>query len=161
MTIHQINELLEKKSKELKSLQHQFHALNKEISELRDTLYHQEMIEFVNYLQLDEVLTFDNYYNLRGVSTSPKANGTFHSGEKIKIVKKNKKSIVVEVVKKHQRMWDDAQKKSVIVGETNPGWKIRVELDSFFHFYLKNPINKSAFYSYIKRKQALENLISE
>jgi hypothetical protein len=65
------------------------------------------------------------------------------------------------VVKKFQRRWDDVQKKSVVIGETNPGWNIRVDLDSFFHFYLRSKTMKNTFDSYIKRKHALDSLFDE
>ena len=119
------------------------------------------METFVNYLQLDETIEFDNYYSFKGFSKDPKSTNSFIAGERIKVVKKNKKSIVVEVVKKNQRKWDETQKKSINIGQINPGWIIRVDLESFFHFYFKNKTQKAAFDSYVKRKQALDNLLSE
>lgn len=159
MTIVEIQQLIDEKNSSSIQLSKQLSLLNRELYDLRDKLYQLEMIEFVNYLQIGEVIQLDNYYSFSGYCKDPKATNSFSIGEKFKIVKKNKKSIVIEVVKKFKKQWDQSQRKSVIIGETNPGWLIRVDLDSFFHFYMKN--NKSAFESYIKRKQALDSLFDE
>lgn len=159
MTIVEIQQLIDEKNSSSIQLSKQLSLLNRELSDLRDKLYQLEMIEFTNYLQIGEVIQLDNYYSFSGYCKDPKASNSFSTGEKFKIVKKNKKSIVIEVVKKFKKQWDQSQRKSVIIGETNPGWLIRVDLDSFFHFYMKN--NKSAFESYIKRKQALDSLFDE
>lgn len=142
-------------------LRKQLSQLREEIDVLRNQFEQLEMEEFVNYLQIGESIEVENYYSFKGFCSDPKSNNTFMSGECFKIVKKNKKSIVIEVTKKFKRQWDDAAKKSVVISEYNPGWKIRVDLDSFFHFYSKSEIRKSSFDSYIKRKELLDNLLSE
>lgn len=161
MTILEIKKLIDEKTKSSNLLHKQLSVLNKDLYELRNQFNQLEMEEFVDYLQIGEVIEFDNYYSMKGYCKDPKSTNSFQSGERIKILKKNKKSIVIEVIKKFQRRWDDVQKKSVIVGETNPGWNIRVDLDSFFHFYLKSKTMKDAFDSYIKRKHALDSLFDE
>lgn len=161
MTILEIKKLIDEKTKSSNLLHKQLSVLNKDLYELRNQFNQLEMEEFVHYLQIGEVIEFDNYYSMKGYCKDPKSTNSFQSGERIKILKKNKKSIVIEVIKKFQRRWDDVQKKSVIVGETNPGWNIRVDLDSFFHFYLKSKTMKDAFDSYIKRKHALDSLFDE
>jgi len=161
MTILEIKKLIDEKTKSSNLLRKQLSILNKDLYELSNQFNQLEMDEFVNYLQIGEVIELQSYYSFSGYCKDPKSTNSFQSGEKIKIIKKNKKSIVIEVIKKHTKRWDDVQKKSVIVGETNPGWNIRVNLDSFFHFYLKNPIVKSSFDSYIKRKHALDSLFDE
>jgi TolA-binding protein len=161
MTITELQKIIEDKNNSSASLTKQLRDLQSEISKLRNQLYVLEMETFVNYLQLDETIEFDNYYSFKGFSKDPKSTNSFIAGERIKVVKKNKKSIVVEVVKKNQRKWDETQKKSITIGQINPGWIIRVDLESFFHFYFKNKTQKAAFDSYVKRKQALDNLLSE
>lgn len=161
MTITELKSKIDEKTKCSINLHKQLNDLHQELNELRNQFNQLEMEEFVNYVQIGEVIEFDNYYSLKGYCKDPKSTNSFQSGEKIKILKKNKKSIVVEVVKKFQRRWDDTQKKFIIVGETNPGWNIRVDLDSFFHFYLRNKTMKLAFDSYIKRKHVLDTLFDE
>ena len=161
MTIADLKLKIDEKQKSSNILRKQLGKIHQELDELRNQFNQLEMEEFVNYLQIGEVIEFDSYFSLRGFCKDPKSTNSFQSGEKIKIIKKNKKSIVIEVVKKFQRRWDDVQKKSVVIGETNPGWNIRVDLDSFFHFYLRSKTMKNAFDSYIKRKHALDSLFDE
>ena len=161
MTIADLKLKIDEKQKSSNILRKQLGKIHQELDELRNQFNQLEMEEFVNYLQIGEVIEFDSYFSLKGFCKDPKSTNSFQSGEKIKIIKKNKKSIVIEVVKKFQRRWDDVQKKSVVIGETNPGWNIRVDLDSFFHFYLRSKTMKSTFESYVKRKHALDSLFDE
>lgn len=161
MNLAELQDLIDKKTIESKNLHKQINDLHQDLNKLRNQYNELEMQEFVDYLEIGEVIEFGNYYSFSGYCKDPKANTSFGSGDKIKISKKNKKSIVIEVVKKSQKRWDEIQKKSITVGETNPGWLIRVELNSFFHFYMKNSSFKAAFDSYIKRKHALDSLFGE
>jgi hypothetical protein len=161
MTIIELKLKIDEKQKSSNMLHKQLINLQTELTQLRSQYNLLEMQEFVDYLQIGEVIELDSYYSFSGFCKDPKSNNSFQSGEKIKIVKKNKKSIVIEVVKKHTKKWDEVQKKSIITGETNPGWNIRVDLDSFHHFYLKSATMRSAFDSYVKRKNALDSLFDE
>jgi hypothetical protein len=161
MTIIELKLKIDEKQKSSNMLHKQLINLQTELTQLRSQYNLLEMQEFVNYLQIGEVIELDSYYSFSGFCKDPKSNNSFQSGEKIKIVKKNKKSIVIEVIKKHTKKWDEVQKKSIITGETNPGWNIRVDLDSFHHFYLKSATMRSAFDSYVKRKNALDSLFDE
>ena len=154
MKIGEIKSLIDEKQKSSNMLHKQLINLQTELTQLRSQ-------EFVDYLQIGEVIELGGYYSFSGFCKDPKSNNSFQSGEKIKIVKKNKKSIVIEVIKKHTKKWDEVQKKSIITGESNPGWNIRVDLDSFHHFYLKSATMRSAFDSYVKRKNALDSLFDE
>lgn len=156
MTITQLKLKIDEKLKLSNLLHSQLNTLHQELTQLRNEFNQLEMEEFVDYLQIDEVIELDTYYSFRGYCKDPKSTNSLQSGEKIKIIKKNKKSIVIEVVKKINRRWDDVQKKS-----TNPGWNIRVDLDSFFHFYLRSETMKYSFESYVKRKHALDSLFDE
>lgn len=161
MTISELKEKIDEKVKVSTLLNNQLNSIYKELNQLRSQFDELEMEEFVNYLQIGEVVELDSYYSFNGFCKDPKSNNSFQSGEQIKVVKKNKKSIVIEVIKKYTRRWDQILKKSIITGESNPGWNIRVNLDSFHHFYLKNQIRKTAFDSYVKRKHALDSLFDE
>ena len=161
MTIIELKEKIDEKTNQSILLHKPLRDIHNELTQLRSQFEQLEMQEFLNYLQLEEEIELDVYYSFRGFSSDKKASLSFISGEKFKISKKNKKSIVIEVTKKFKRQWDEVVKKSVVISEFNPGWKIRIELDSFYHFYFKNKKNKSAFDSYIKRKIALDNLLSE
>jgi hypothetical protein len=161
MTIIELKLKIDEKQKSSNMLHKQLINLQTELTQLRSQYNLLEMQEFVDYLQIGEVIELDSYYSFSGFCKDPKSNNSFQSGEKIKIVKKNKKSIVIEVVKKHTKKWDEVQKKSIITGETNPGWNIRVDLDSFHHFYLKSATMRSAFDSYVKIKNALDSLFDE
>jgi len=159
MTLSELKKEIIEKSKQSKELHNKIANLHNQINSLRNMAEKIEMEEFVNYLQIDEVIELNNYYSFKGYCKDPKSTNTFQSGEKIKISKKNKKSIVIEVIEKQTKKWDDAQKRAVITGQFNPGWNIRVDLDSFYHFYLKSEIRKTAFESYIKRKEILEKIL--
>jgi hypothetical protein len=161
MNLSQLQNLIDEKTNKSKVLHKQLNELHQDLNRLREQFNQLEMQEFVDYLQIGELIEFSNYYSFSGYCKDPKANTSFSSGEKIKISKKNKKSIVIEVVKKFQKRWDEKQKKSIIIGETNPGWLIRVDINSFFHFYMKNMTLKVAFDSYVKRKHALDSLFDE
>jgi nucleoid DNA-binding protein len=159
MTLSELKKEIIEKSKQSKELHNKIANLHNQINSLRNMAEKIEMEEFVNYLQIDEVIELNNYYSFKGYCKDPKSTNSLQSGEKIKISKKNKKSIVIEVIEKHTKKWDEVQKRSVITGQFNPGWNIRVDLDSFYHFYLKNEIRKTAFESYIKRKEILEKIL--
>ena len=161
MTISELKEKIDEKQKISNLLRNQLNNIHREIDQLRRQFDELEMGEFVDYLQIGEVIELDSYYSFSGFCKDPKASNSFQSGEQIKVVKKNKKSIVIEVIKKYTRRWDQVQKKSIITGESNPGWNIRVNLDSFQHFYLKSATMKAAFDSYVKRKHALDSLFDE
>jgi hypothetical protein len=161
MTFSDLKREIEKKNNLTISLRKQLNNTQQELNNLREQFYQMEMQEFVDYLQIGEVIEFNNYHSFKAYSSDPKATTSFSMGDRIKIFKKNKKSIVVECVKKITRRWDDTQKKSVAVGEIVPEWKLRIDLDSFFHFYLKSPTMRAAFDSYVKRKHALDNLFDE
>lgn len=159
MTLSELKKEIIEKSNQSKELHRQIANLHNQINSLRNMAEKIEMEEFVNYLQIGEVIEFDNYYSFKGYCKDPKSTNTFQSGEKIKISKKNKKSIVIEVIEKQTKKWDEVQKRTVITGQFNPGWNIRVDLDSFYHFYLKNEMRRIAFESYIKRKEILEKIL--
>lgn len=159
MTLSELKKEIIEKSNQSKELHKQIANLHNQINSLRNMAEKIEMEEFVNYLQIDEVIELNNFYLFKGYCRDPKSTNAFQSGEKIKISKKNKKSIVIEVIEKNIKKWDEVQKRSVITGQFNPGWNIRVDLDSFCHFYLKSEIRKTAFESYIKRKEILEKIL--
>jgi hypothetical protein len=159
MTLSELKKEIIEKSKQSKELHNKIANLHNQINSLRNMAEKIEMQEFVDYLQIGEVVELNNYYSFKGYCKDPKSTNSLQSGEKIKISKKNKKSIVIEVIEKHTKKWDEVQKRSVITGQFNPGWNIRVDLDSFYHFYLKNEIRKTAFESYIKRKEILEKIL--
>jgi len=159
MTLSELKKEIIEKSKQSKELHNKIANLHNQINSLRNMAEKIEMQEFVDYLQIGEVIELNNYYSFKGYCKDPKSTNSLQSGEKIKISKKNKKSIVIEVIEKHTKKWDEVQKRSVITGQFNPGWNIRVDLDSFYHFYLKNEIRKTAFESYIKRKEILEKIL--
>jgi hypothetical protein len=161
MTIFELKQKIDEKSNESAVLHKKLRILHDELSQLRNQFEQLEMEEFVNYLQIGEVIEVDNYYSFRGYCSDPKSTNSFVAGERFKIAKKNKKSIVIEVTKKLKRQWDEVAKKSVVISEYSPGWKIRVDLDSLFHFYFKSQTMKAAFDSYIKRKQTLDNLLND
>jgi nucleoid DNA-binding protein len=161
MNIIQLREKIDEKNKSSLEVRRQLNQINQELSQLRSQFDQLEMEEFVNYLQIEEIIEIDGYYTFKGYCRDPKYTSTLQSGEKIKILKKNRRSIVIEVIKKLKRQWDDNQKKSIVIGDYNPAWNIRVDLDSFFHFYMKSKTRKESFDSYIKRKHLLDSLFDE
>lgn len=161
MTIVEIQAQIQEKSEIVVSLNTQLRSLQLGLNNLRAELYSLEMSVFCEYLEMGEELMIDSYYSFNGYSKDKSATNTFLAGESIKILKKNKKSIVVAVTKKWRRKWDEAQKKTIIVDTYNPDWKIRVNLDSMFHFYMKSTGRKERFESYIKRNQVLESLFDQ
>lgn len=161
MTIIELKEKFEEKNKLARLLMNQTATLHREIGDLRAQIHQLELETFSEYLQIGENIELDKFYSFKGVCSDIKGSSSFSPGEGFKVLKKNKKSIVIEVTKKIKRIWDDKTKTSVFDSEYNPAWKIRVELESFFHFYLSNKKMKSAFESYIKRKQALDSLLDE
>ena len=160
MTIFEIQSQIQEKSEIVVSLTTQLRDIKLGLNNLREELYALEMSSFCDYLEMGEELMIDSYYSFNGYSKDKSATNTFLAGESIKILKKNKKSIVVAVTKKWRRKWDEVEKKTIIVDSYNPDWKIRVDLDSIFHFYMKNKGRKERFESYIKRNHALENLFN-
>ena len=154
MTLSELKEKITEKTNQLKS-NHQ------ELMRLRSQYNQLEMEEFINYLQIGDVIEFDKYYSFKSYCKDPKATKSFYGGEGIKIVKKNEKSIVIEVVKKIKRDWSESQRRYVASGHYNPGWIMRIDLNTFFHLYMSNEKMKDNFDSYIKRKHNLQSLLDE
>lgn len=161
MTITNLKKLIDDKKKITLLLTKDLRTLQSEINGFRSQLYELELSTFLDYLQLEESIDLNNSFHFKGFSKNTEATNSFKPGERFKIVKKNKKSIIIEVTKKLQRKWDEVTKKQIIISEYNPGWIIRVDLESFFHFYFKTKLLKDSFDSYIKRKEALDNLLSD
>ena len=73
--------------------------------------------------------------------------------ETFKVIKKNKKSIIIEVTK-FKRKW-----KGEDLEINNPGAKFRIDIDVFYNYYLSDPVRSSSFHTYLKRKNALQQIL--
>ena len=89
MKIGEIKSLIDEKQKSSNMLHKQLINLQTELTQLRSQYNLLEMQEFVDYLQIGEVIELGGYYSFSGFCKDPKSNNSFQSGEKIKIVKKN------------------------------------------------------------------------
>ena len=62
MTISELKEKIDEKVKVSTLLNNQLNSIHKELNQLRSQFDELEMEEFVNYLQIGEVVELDSYY---------------------------------------------------------------------------------------------------
>lgn len=161
MNYLEIQTELSNQTKILKDLQSKTSKCVTNIGNLRHQKDMMELEYFVEYLEIGHVHTFSNHVNLRGVPTGKNNfDGTsFSSGEKIEIVKKNKKSIVVKCTKRKKITWQDVNGKRVSVSEIVDYDKLfRIEIESLLYYFTKNEIFNNNFNSWIKRRVSLDSI---
>lgn len=143
-----INTIVEKKGSiilELKELNSKIQSLNMNLSELNKK-YNQLIIEgFLNYIKVGDVITM-NHIIFRPV--------LLRSGEVIKIIKKNKKSVIINQITKVTFSSDGSRK-----NETDVDIKFKIDIEKLFDIYRRND---SGFYerlvSTLVRKSKFEEL---
>jgi hypothetical protein len=158
MNITQIENLIATKSTEYLEASKRANKLMFELNSLKAQLELVKKEEFVEYLQLgEEIETGTRFFNhsgtpLRGGEDVKIANQhCLFSGDTFKVIKKNKKSIVIEVTK--------FKRNSGNIEINNPGIKYRIDLDIFYNYYICDEIRKTSFTTYIKRKIALQQIL--
>jgi NurA-like 5'-3' nuclease len=158
MNITQIENLIATKSTEYLEASKRANKLMIELNSLKAQLELVKKEEFVEYLQLgEEIETGTRFFNhsgtpLRGGENVKISNKhCLFSGDTFKVIKKNKKSIVIEVTK--------FKRNSGNIEINNPGIKYRIDLDIFYNYYICDEIRKTSFTTYIKRKIALQQIL--
>ena len=157
MKLSEVIEKLNSNRAEINTLQNQLNKLHSESNKLNALKNQIEVSKLVDYIQIGDEYECTRYMGLKGVQTGKDtgASPDFRAGDKIQFVKKNTKSIVVKCLKK---IVSKNVNGTVVKTETNPDTLFRIDIDSLYYSLLLDESYKTLFYSYIKRKESLEEL---
>lgn len=169
---------LESIIKELKvqsnDLSKQLRQLNGKISELTQQKISRESELFVEFIGLNFTVEFKGYLRLTGVQINIKNTPlsphsklknsniwgpTFNKGDVIKVVKLNKKSVIVECIKKVVVVRNEDNSTSIL--EINPESQFRIDINDFKNTILTHDSNHKNFTTWIKRKESLDDLLND
>ena len=159
MNITEIENLIETKSSEYIIASKMTNKLMFELNSLRGQLELKRKEEFVEYLQIGDEVEILRFWRHNGTplktESELKISNTdiLFQDETFKVIKKNKKSIVIEVTK-FKRKW-----KGEDLEINNPGVKFRIDLDTFYGYYLSDKQRNDNFNSYLRRKIALQQIL--
>jgi hypothetical protein len=153
MNVFKIEEQIKSKSEEYLLVSNRASKLRLELDYLRDQLESAKKIEFIEYLELEEITITSGFFRHNGIRLKGSSNLIMqndillYNGEKFKLIKKNKKSVVIEVV------W---LKRGL---DINPKIQYRIDRDVFYNYYLSDSVREKAFTTYLKRKNALQQIL--
>lgn len=157
MNITEIENLIQSKSSEYLEASKMANKLMFELNSLRGQLELKRKEEFVEYLQIGDEIEILRFWRhggtpLKGEKELKISNtDILFQDETFKVIKKNKKSIVIEVTKFKRKLED--------LEINNPGVKFRIDLDIFYGYYLSDTQRKESFNTYMKRKIALQQIL--
>ena len=157
MKLSEVIEKLISNKEEINTLQSQLNKLHNENNKLNALRNQIEVSKLIDYIQIGDEYEFTRYMSLKGVQTGKDTgvSPSFRSGDKIQFVKKNTKSIVIKCIKK---VLSKNENGNIVKIETNPDTLFRIDIDSLYYSLLLDESYKTLFYSYIKRKESLEEL---
>jgi hypothetical protein len=164
MNINEIEKRILEKRKALKVLQNSVRSVSDELRELNNSKEEKLKEGFIEFIEIGSQFTFSNYANLNGTQTGIKKTESplspnFRAGDIITFTKRNKKSFVVRCTKKTTSKWDIVNKKHNL--ETKEvDITFRIDLESLYHYMTRDENFEQRLMSYIKRKDALEDLLS-
>jgi hypothetical protein len=153
MNVFKIEEQIKSKSEEYLLVSNRASKLRVELNYLRDQLESAKKVEFIEYLELEEITISTGFFRHNGIRLKGSSNLItqndilLYNGEKFKLIKKNKKSVVIEVV------W---LKRGL---DINPKIQYRIDRDVFYNYYLSDSVREAAFTTYLKRKNALQQIL--
>lgn len=159
MNYIEVESELSKQRDILKDLQSKLSKCTRTINDLSKQRSDMELKYFTEYLEIGTQHTFSNYVIFRGVATGKDNldSPNFRSGEKIEIVKKNQKSIVVKCIKKTKVTSEIVNGKRVSTSELIDYDKsFRIEIECLLHYFIKNEDFNKNFNSWIKRRVSLD-----
>lgn len=146
-------------------------VINSKLSELRRMQEQKESELLIEFLGINSTIEFENYRSLSGVQTNIKKtpvsefnnntnifSPTFRKGDVVKIVKLNKKSVVIECIKK---MVIDRKVTPNIEKSINPQSQFRIDLENFKNSILSDSNYRNRFITWVKRKESLEQLLEK
>lgn len=150
MTLVEIQEQLEQKKIELKEIQQQLTKLNSEYRDLNKIRAEKLRIGFLEFLEIGFEFKLEGFVNLSGVRTGLKkgedrSSSQFRNGERVKIIKKNKMSFVLEIVESDRKK----------TGET-----YRVDSEGVYDFLLKDENFYKSLLKYIIRNESLNSILN-
>jgi hypothetical protein len=135
-------------NQQIKNIHKEMISLNNKLASTKNQKWDLEFNLFLEYLPLDYTIEFVKPTVFDG---SP----YFKAGEVVKIFKKNKKSIVIKRVRK---FFIDNTSQPPVTKYIDCDENYRVKISGVYHFLSKDDSFKKQFYSYLKRKESLENL---
>lgn len=158
-------------SRELSALRGEYSKLTKQLILVRKTMSELELKKsnleeelFLEYVQLNTPITMKSFggfsaYQIgklpdgKSIISSSQYNG-FGKDDMIQVIKKNRKTVIVECIKKKKR--DPGQNTDIFV---NPQSKFRVKTQEFKSFLFRDETFSKNFLIWIKRKQSLDSIL--
>jgi hypothetical protein len=159
MKTSEIISLIEEKSALAIDYRMKAYELQKELNDLNIKKRKSLLCHFSNYLQLGDTYTFTQLTYLTGNQIASKDNKKpyFSQGDIIEWERRNKKSIVIKVLKQHESSYDYLTHVNTIT-ETYPNTYYRIELDKLLDTFSGLPGYLDGLMNYISRVEALEEL---
>jgi hypothetical protein len=150
MTLVEIQEQLEQKKIELREIQQQLTKLNSEYRDLNKIRAEKLRSGFLEFLEIGFEYKFNGFVNLSGVRTGLKkgedrSSSQFRNGERVKIIKKNKMSFVIEIVESDRKK----------TGET-----YRVDIEGVYTLLLSDENFYKSLLKYIIRNESLNSILN-
>lgn len=155
-------------------LQKEIRAISENISKLQQQYSLLEEEYFVQYIQLNEPITLTRFVSFSGIQTNVKSaesfartgaptgsqlwNPHFGTDDVIQVVKKNKKSIVIQCIKKKISKSENGKTSYTFV---DPKTCFRINVHDFKSWYLSDKNLIERFKTWIKREQSLNNILGE
>lgn len=165
----EIESQIKEKSILYRKISKEARELSYKISDLKQLLAQKESELLIEFLGMNSTVEFESYRSLSGVQTNVKKTPTsefnsntnlyspsFRKGDVIKIVKLNKKSVVIEHIKK---MVIDRKVTPQVERTINPQSQFRIDLESFKNSILSDSNYYNRFITWIKRKESLDELL--
>ena len=155
-------------------LQKEIFSISTEVNQLNQKLKQLEEELFNEYLQLEEPIEIKMFFDFRGIQINEKLaeknptqsrfetnsqrwSSAFSNGDIIKVIKKNKKTVVIECIKKNYSKLENGKNVQQFI---NPKCQFRVEIDTFRNFLLRDKNWLNGFNTWIQRKQSLDELLN-
>lgn len=140
--------------------------LNWRMSQLNNLKFELEVSNFTDYIKIGETYEFINNTSFEAIQVGKnKSNNKYNNnilflekGDIIQFIRKNKKSISIRIVNKMVSRYDYSTSKYISYKET-PNTEFRVKIEPICSFIMYQSNFKEAFQSYIKRKEALDELV--
>ncbi len=163
----EIEDQLSEYRKTYQDITKQAREVSAKLTDLSKLKSEKEAELLIEFLGLNSTIQINRWINFNGIQTNikktPTVNGnsnnwscSFREGDVIKIIKINKKSVVIECInKKIIKRVDGVSTETNI----NPQSQFRVESESFRSSILLDSSYYNAFTTWIKRKESLEQLL--
>lgn len=167
MNYAEIENILLKEREIYKELSKQARECYRKIEDLKSKKEKMESDLFLEYISLNEPFEFSRYTYLSGVQVNLKETPTlnngshnwscnFSTGDIIQVIKKNKRSVIIECISKNVSKYENGKK---VVNVVTPKSQFRVNIDNYRSCMLQDKNFHESFKTWIKRKNSLDSIL--